>query len=117
MSAHIPRPTTPEMHTNRRELAGLLERAVDALPDLYRTVFMLREVDGMSTSETALALDVSEEVVKTRLSRAKSALRDAIDQMVGEVNHEAFAFHATRCDRVVKTVMTRILSSEPSSRL
>jgi RNA polymerase sigma-70 factor, ECF subfamily len=99
---------TPEAQAGRRELASLLERAVDELPDLYRVVFVLREVEGMSTAEAAVALDVSEEVVKTRLSRARATLRETLENMVGSAAREAFGFHAVRCDRVVAAVMERI---------
>ncbi len=102
---------TPELQASRRELAALLERAVDGLPELYRVVFVLREVDGMDTAETARALDVSEDVVKTRLSRARAALRQSLESMVGAAAGEAFPFHASRCDRVVSFVMARLSRS------
>lgn len=70
-------PAPPEAAAQRRELATLLERAVDALPELYRVVFMLREVEGLDTAETAAALGVSADVVKTRLSRPRRPARRA----------------------------------------
>ena len=112
MSADTP-PPTPEAQAGRRELAGLLERAVDALPELYRVVFMLREVDGMDTSEVGHALSVSDDVVKTRLSRARAALRESLEQLMGSTAGEAFGFHATRCDRVVGKVMARVAGKSP----
>jgi RNA polymerase sigma-70 factor, ECF subfamily len=105
---------TPEALASRRELAGLLERAVDSLPELYRVVFVLREIEGMDTGEAATALDVSEDVVKTRLSRARAALRGTIEQLVGSAAAEAFGFHATRCDRVVGNVMRQISAASPA---
>jgi RNA polymerase sigma-70 factor, ECF subfamily len=108
MSSTVALPPTPEAQASRRELAGLLERAVDSLPDLYRVVFVLREIEGMDTAETAAALKVSEEVVKTRLSRARATLRESIERLVGSAAEEAFGFHATRCDRVVTEVMRQI---------
>jgi RNA polymerase sigma-70 factor, ECF subfamily len=101
-------PQTPESHASRREAAAILERVVDSLPEMYRVVFILREVEGMDTAETASALDVSEEVVKTRLHRARSALRDRLERLVGAGAAEAFGFHASRCDRVVANVMRQI---------
>ncbi len=103
---------TPEYTASRHELVGLLERAVDSLPESYRVVFMLREIDGLDTAETALALNVSEDVVKTRLFRARAALRGSLEKLVGSAGAEAFGFHATRCDRVVARVMREIASAQ-----
>lgn len=94
----------PEERAFGRELGRMLEVTVDELPTLYRTVFMLREVERLSTAETAAALSVSEEVVKTRLHRAKALLRERLEGQLGET----FAFHAPRCDRVVAAVLARI---------
>jgi RNA polymerase sigma-70 factor, ECF subfamily len=99
---------TPEADCSQRELALLLEAAVDDLPELYRVVFVLREVEGMDTAEAAAALGVSEDVVKTRLSRARGVLRDKLEGMVGGAVSDAFGFHATRCDRVVEGTMALI---------
>lgn len=99
---------SPEQQAFGRELARLLETTVDALPDLYRTVFMLREVERMSTSEAAEVLSVSEDVVKKRLHRAKAAIRERLDAHLGGTLSEAFSFHASRCDRVVNAVLARI---------
>jgi RNA polymerase sigma-70 factor (ECF subfamily) len=101
-------PETPEAHASRRELAGLLERAVESLPELYRVVFVLREIEGMDTAETALALEVSEDVIKTRLSRARALLRVNLEALVGAAAADAFGFHAVRCNRVVANVMQTI---------
>jgi RNA polymerase sigma-70 factor (ECF subfamily) len=98
----------PELRVARREASELLEAAVDELPAGYRTVFMLREVEGLSTAETAAALGVSEDVVKVRLHRARGALREALFERVGGAAREAFPFYAPRCDRVVAGVMARI---------
>ena len=99
---------TPEAQVNRRELAAILEEAVDALPDLYRVTFMLREIDGMDTTQAAQALGVSEDVVKKRLSRARALLRRHVEKLFGGALPEAFGFHAVRCDRIVGAVMERI---------
>lgn len=103
----------PERQAFARELATLIESAVDRLSDGYREVFMLRQVQGLSTSETAQALDISEDVVKTRLSRARAALqRDLLDQ-AGEASAGAFTFGLSRCDRVVVAVMAQIAANGP----
>jgi RNA polymerase sigma-70 factor (ECF subfamily) len=99
---------TPEAQVSQRELAAILEAAVDALPDLYRVTFMLREIEGMDTAQTAQALGVNEDVVKKRLSRARALLRSQVEAMFGSALPEAFGFHARRCDRIVEAVMARI---------
>jgi RNA polymerase sigma-70 factor, ECF subfamily len=99
---------SPEQQDFGRELAHLLEMTIDELPDMYRTVFMLREVERMSTAETAEVLSVGEDVVKQRLHRAKAFIRDRMDAHVGGSLSEAFSFHASRCDRVVAAVLARI---------
>jgi RNA polymerase sigma-70 factor (ECF subfamily) len=86
----------------------LLESAIDTLPDGLREVFMLREVDGQSTADTAACLSVSEDVVKTRLSRARASLRRELAARTGMLAAEAFRFPQPRCDRVVAAVFARI---------
>jgi RNA polymerase sigma-70 factor (ECF subfamily) len=98
----------PERQAYGAELGRLLEAAVDALPESYRVVFMLREIEGLSTSETAAGLDLGDEAVKTRLHRAKAMVRSAIAERMGASSAEAFAFPATRCNRVVAAVMADI---------
>jgi RNA polymerase sigma-70 factor (ECF subfamily) len=98
----------PEHLAFSRELGALLETAVDALVDGCREVFVLREVEGLSTLEAAQVLGVSEDVVKTRLSRAKAALRRDLLDRAGLGAAQAFPFHQLRCDRVVAAVFERI---------
>jgi RNA polymerase sigma-70 factor (ECF subfamily) len=100
--------TTPETQVHRKELAAILETAVDALPDLYRVTFMLREVEGMDTAQAAEVLGVSEDVVKKRLSRARALLRSHVEEMFGGALSDAFGFHALRCDRIVEAVLARL---------
>ena len=98
----------PERLASSGELRGLLEASIDALPDGMREVFMLRDVEGLNTLETASCLDVSEDVVKTRLSRARATLRRAILDRTGTTIPEVFRFYRPRCDRVVAAVLQRI---------
>jgi RNA polymerase sigma-70 factor (ECF subfamily) len=98
----------PERQAYAQELHRLLEAAVDTLPETYRTVFMLRDIEGLSTSETGEGLGLGEEAVKTRLHRARSMIRRAVTLRIGEVAAGAFQFHAPRCDRVVAAVMARV---------
>ncbi len=98
----------PEQEALAGELRRLLETALDALPRPARTVFVLREVEGLSTADAAASLGVSEDVVKTRLSRARAQLRRELFERAGLVRRDAFPFHAQRCDRVVAAVLARL---------
>lgn len=98
----------PEQQTSNSELRRLLEDAVEKLPDSYRAVFMLRDVEEMRTSEVAYALEITEENVKVRLHRARALLRKGLYAQAGKESREAFNFNAVRCDRVVKNVFARI---------
>ncbi len=102
-----PRPD-PEQQALHGEARALLEASIDALAPAYRSVFVLREVEGMSTAETAECLDVSEEVVKTRLHRARGLLREELLARAGVAASTAFSFHLSRCDRVVAAVFERL---------
>jgi len=99
---------SPEAQAYQRELRTILEAAVDRLPDGAREVFVLREVQGLSTSETAEILSIREDAVKTRLSRARHSLRTDLIQALGSVGPTAFSFGQSRCDRVVAAVLERI---------
>jgi RNA polymerase sigma-70 factor (ECF subfamily) len=98
----------PERSAVAAELRHLLETVIDGLPDGAREVFVLRDVEGLSTEETAGALNVSEDVVKTRLSRARAALRREIVERTGAAAADVFGFFQPRCDRLVASVMSRI---------
>jgi RNA polymerase sigma-70 factor, ECF subfamily len=98
----------PEQQTLRYEGASFIEQAVDALPDIYRTVFVLREIETMSTAETAACLDLTEDTVKVRLVRARRALRKKLYTLAGATNSQAFTFMGRRCDRVVQSVFEKL---------
>ena len=106
MSRNVPE--NPERQAFAGELRSLLEWAIDTLPDGMREVFVLREVEGLSTSEVAEALDVSDDVVKTRLSRGRAALRRVLLDRTGATAPDAFRFYRPRCDRVVAQVLAKI---------
>jgi len=103
----------PERQAFTGELRQLLEWAIDELPNGMREVFVLRDVEGLSTLEVAQCLGVSEDVVKTRLSRGRAALRRLLLDKAGASAPEAFRFYRPRCDRVVARVLEQI-SSRPS---
>jgi RNA polymerase sigma-70 factor, ECF subfamily len=103
-----PEAQNPERAASTSEVRALLEDAIGAIPANYRVVFVMREVEEMSTEETADALDLTVENVKIRLHRAKAALRREIFARAGEQAPQAYLFPATRCDRVVARVFARI---------
>ena len=98
----------PEHQASNSEIRKLLEEAVEKLPDASRTVFVLRDIEGMSTADAADVLELTEENVKVRLHRARALLRKGLYARAGIERKEAFDFHAVRCDRVVKNVFERI---------
>ncbi len=98
----------PESQAARKELRGLLESKIDALPEAFRTVFILRGMEEFSVEETAAALDIPEATVRTRFFRARSLLREALSSEIDLVFDEAFGFAGARCDRVVANVLARL---------
>jgi RNA polymerase sigma-70 factor, ECF subfamily len=99
---------TPEQEAETREIVALVERTMDALPEKYRTVLILREIEGLSTAEVSTVLGTSEDVVKTRLHRARALLLEEVGAADASHLSRAFPFEARRCDRVVGAVMLRI---------
>ena len=98
----------PEHAMYGHELKAVLESLVDDLPDPFRVVFVMREVEGLTTAETAASLSINEDTVKTRLHRAKRLLRDQLDRRLGPAAADIYPFHLSRCDRVVAGVMAGI---------
>jgi len=103
----------PERQMFDHEVKSLLEAAIDGLPRDYRSVFAFREIEGMDTAETAECLGVSEEVVKTRLHRARALIRRDLYRRAGASSPAAFQFHLSRCDRVVHAVLQAITRIRP----
>ena len=99
---------SPEQQTYDREIASVLEHAVLELSEEHRMVVMLRDIEGMSTEETAHCLNLTPENVKVRLHRAHAALRKNLNAAMGATAARCFQFHATRCDRVVHAVFERL---------
>ena len=99
---------TPESSAANSELRSLLEQAVLSLPLAYRTVIVLRDVEEMSTADTAEALSLSDANVKVRLHRAHELLRRELFARAGSSSSQAFEFQAPRCDRVVRQVFERL---------
>lgn len=106
LPAQLPNKETPIEKLMNTELKDILEKAVDRLPQKYRAVFLMREIEEMSVAETSASLEISETNVKVRLSRAKEMLRETISDSYHEV--EVFQFNLVRCDRIVDNVLRRI---------
>jgi RNA polymerase sigma-70 factor, ECF subfamily len=98
----------PEENASRSETSYLLEQAVLGLPEPYRIVVTLRDIEDLSTAETAAALDLTEENVKVRLHRGRARARTWLLDRVGASARDAFPFMGARCDRVVATVFARL---------
>jgi RNA polymerase sigma-70 factor (ECF subfamily) len=96
----------------RAQTRRLLEARIDALPDAFRTVFVLRAIEELSVEETAAALDIPEATVRTRFFRARSLLREALSKEIDLAHGDAFAFAGARCDRIVANVLARLKDSQ-----
>jgi len=105
----------PEREAMRRELAGLIEHQIDALPEAFRGVFVLRAIEEMSVDETADLLDIPAATVRTRYFRARGLLREGLAQQIDVALDEAFAFAGARCDRIVAAVLAQLGDLPPSS--
>jgi RNA polymerase sigma-70 factor (ECF subfamily) len=103
---------TPARALMNRELATVLENAIAGLPEKYRLVFVLREVENLKVKETADVLLLEESNIKVRLNRAKTMLRENLS---GYVKENVYAFHLTRCDRIVAKVFTKLHIDLPQS--
>jgi RNA polymerase sigma-70 factor (ECF subfamily) len=104
----------PENLAARKQLRSLLESKIDALPEAFRPVFILRGLEEFSVEETAAALEIPEATVRTRFFRARSLLREALSNEIDLVFDEAFGFAGARCDRVVAHVLARLSEETPT---
>jgi RNA polymerase sigma-70 factor (ECF subfamily) len=102
---------TAEQFVEAAHARALLEHAIDALPENFRTVFMLRAVEGLDVRETAESLDINAATVRTRLFRAQRLLRAQLSRSLESESTEIFDFGAERCDRVVEYVLARLVRS------
>ena len=108
--------SSPEQQASRTEMERLLEEAILTLPEQFRIVLMMRDIEEMSTAEAALALELSEDNVKVRLHRARILLRDELVARASASRSRIFPFMGARCDRVVRGVLARISNRESDPR-
>ena len=98
----------PDAAVAREQLRRLIERAVAELPDIFRTVFVLREVEGLSVEDTAEALGIPAATVKTRLLRARKRLQEARVPEVHEALIGTFPFAGADCAALTERVLARL---------
>lgn len=108
MAFDAPETNAPDTAAERSQVRALLQRAIESLPPIYRSVFILRAVEELSVDETAFCLEVSGAVVKTRYLRARAMLRDALGAQVEAHAQDVFAFAGVRCDAVVANVLAEL---------
>ena len=108
----------PDSLASRGEMRRLMEQRIDELPEVFRTVFMLRAVEELTVEEVAAALRVPEATVRTRFFRARAMLRESLSRSIDFALEDAFSFDGARCDRIVSRVLATIAaggSTQPAS--
>lgn len=98
----------PERAMAQSQLTGVLEKAIDGLPDVYRIVLVARMIEEMSVEETADLFGLKPETVKTRLHRARALLRREVEDKVGPMLADTYPFAGTRCERMADRVIARL---------
>lgn len=95
----------PEKFAMRAQMRQLIEARIDVLPEVFRSVFVLRAIEEMSVAEVAQVLDIQEATVRSRFFRARSLMREGLASEVDVALNDAFSFDGARCDRIVDTVL------------
>jgi RNA polymerase sigma-70 factor (ECF subfamily) len=113
VASHASTGGTPLDLAERAEVRALLERKLDALPEVFRTVFVMRGVEEMDVGEVAECLGIPEATVRSRFFRARSLLREALAQDFDLAERDVFAFGGRHCDQIVGRVLER-LSKRPT---
>lgn len=101
----------PERAAAKTQIRLLIERAIDELPEHFRLVFVMRDVEELSIEDTARMLDLRPETVKTRLHRARRLLRDSLQSQLSTMLTDIFPFAGARCARISDAVMARLTTS------
>lgn len=104
---------SPDAATDRAQMRAILERNIDALPESFRAVFVLRSVEELTVDETAECLGIPAETVRTRHFRAKTLLRNALARQIDLAERNVFEFAGTRCDGIVASVLARLAGTSP----
>ena len=104
---------SPEAETMRTQIAKLLERAISNLPEAFRPVFVLREIEGLSVEETAEALQIPAGTVKTRLLRSRRILQRELDPEIREALRDTFPFAGRDCDVLTERVLANFCQARP----
>ncbi len=104
----IQSPLNPEIEMSRQEIRQFIEEAVDAQPEAFRAVFVLRDVEGMSVEETATYLKIKPETVRTRLHRARKLLRATITETIQGAFAGLFPFDGERCVHMADRVLVQL---------
>lgn len=99
---------SPDASAMRADVRRLLEQQIDALPDAFRTVFMLRALEEMTVEEASVVLGIPEATVRSRHFRARSMLREALSRELDIGLEEAFSFDGERCDRITARVLATL---------
>jgi RNA polymerase sigma-70 factor (ECF subfamily) len=113
-SAQSAQSEQPEQAAQRAQARGLIEAKIDGLPEVFRTVFILRAVEELSVEETGRVLEIPEATVRSRYFRARGMLREALARELDFAMEDAFGFDGARCDRIVANVMHRLGEDAPS---
>ena len=98
----------PERAMAQGEIRRVIEKAIDALPDPFRLIFIARVVEDMTVEDTAALFSLKPETVKTRLHRARLLLRDEMDRQLGPALTESFPFGGQRCERMTENIVRRV---------
>lgn len=112
-----PAPASPEADAGRAQARRLMEAAIDELPETFRLVFILRELEECTVEETAERLDLLPGTVKTRLFRARRLLRRALEERLMSSLAEAFPFLGARCQRITEAVLARLAAQNPEPQV
>jgi RNA polymerase sigma-70 factor (ECF subfamily) len=109
------KPPGADAELARKQVRDLLEKAVDELPEAFRLVFILRDIEEMSIEETATQLSLKRETVKTRLHRARRLMRLTVEKQLAGTFSELFPFDGARCERMADRVIDRLAHDTPDS--
>lgn len=107
---------TPEEMTARNEARRYIELAIDSLPDALRSVFVMREVQEMTSAETAECLGIEEGAVRVRLHRARGLMRARLRVQMENLYKQSFHFAGSRCDRIVEKTLLALRNMSAEGR-